>query len=764
MIKSVIKRNKTIEDFDINKLSKWAYWAKVFNIDHQQLVLETVVRINSDICTTDKLHDELIKTCLYKQDEKHLLMAGKLFLGHIYKAAFNGKDSIPNFKNWYLNLIDKQVIKNLNYTDSELNHIQDYIINHKLDQNYNYTQLKQMFIKYSLQDKINNKYYESPQFSFLRLPLTIFSSEVDSNKKLKYIETLYDLLANKMTINVPTPVFSNLGTYNNGLASCCLITTNDTAESIAIRNFISDRMTCASSGIGDFLKCRSLGDGVKNNSIIHQGKIPYYKALEASIRANVQSSRGGSATTYINVTDPEIYDLIKARSVTTTAKKRISGLDFALSHNKTFRERVALNLDFPLFSYKDYPELFEAMYDSTIDFSELLKKYETTIWPNNNFKNVKYENARYILKAHLKEEIETGRAYEFNIDEVNRHTPFLDKIYQSNLCAEIVQPTKGYNSLNELYDERESGEISMCTLSAINVNRLDLEIDSTTDFFTKESIDNYFVSALYACKMVDYIIDVTDYPFPQLAYTAKARRNMGIGISGLAHLMAKLNFKYSSKEGKAFVHKLSELHAFCVYKASLTLAKEKGVCQWINKTKYPQGWLPIDTYNKNIDNFVNNKLYLDWENLRHEIIATGGLRFSSHIAHMPVESSSIASNTPNSVYPVRKLKLIKTDASKSVIFIPPDAEKLKNNYELAYDIPVKDMIIIYGVIQKFTDQAISADLWIKKNSNNKFSLDEAIDMFLFKAHVGVKTQYYTNSENNGISDDDSSCSSGACKM
>ena len=77
-------------------------------------------------------------------------------------------------------------------------------------------------------------------------------------------------------------------------------------------------------------------------------------------------------------------------------------------------------------------------------------------------------------------------------------------------------------------------------------------------------------------------------------------------------------------------------------KASLRLAKERGVCEWINKTKYPEGWLPIDTANKTIDTEVNQPLLLDWESLRKEIIEVGGLRNSVLEAFMPNESSSLA--------------------------------------------------------------------------------------------------------------------------
>lgn len=763
MIKTVIKSDGSKESFNILKLSRWADWAKVIGIDHQSLVFETLSRINDEECTSEKLHNELIKTCLNKNTEKYVLMAGKLYLGTIYKNCYGGKDNIPSLKQLHKELVNKNLLIDLGYSDEELDIINNNIIDHNYDQKYNYSQLKQIYNKYSIYDKLNNIYYESPQFTFIRLAMTVNKNIKDQNFKLTEVAKFYQLLAVDMVINNPTPNYL-LGTPKGCTSSCCLILAEDNAESIRIRNFIADTMTCASSGIGDMLKCRSIGDGVRNNTVVHQGKLPYYKGLESSVKQNVQSSRGGGATTYINVSDPEIIDLIKARSVTTAIAKRIGGLDFALSHNTEFRKRVSLNKEWPLFSYHYYTDLFESMYESDEKFEALLEKYETEIWPKNNFYKVKYLNARDIIKLHLKEELETGRAYEFNISEVNRHTSFKEKIYQSNLCTEIAQPTKGYSSITELYKPEEFGEISLCTLSAINVNRINFIFKDNGDF-SDETILKYEEACLYAAKIVDYVIDEMNYPFPQLKFTAQARRNMAIGINGLAHLMAKLNLKYSSSEGVNFIHKLSELHCFAIHKASLLLAKERGICDWSHKTKYSDGWLPIDSYNKNIDKYINDtRLFRNWEWLRNEMKLLGGLRFSSHVAHMPVESSSITSNSPNSVYPIRKLVMIKSDSSKGIEFIAPDHEKLKNNYELAYDIDPKKMIICFGVIQKFTDQSISVDSWINKKDNNMFSLDDAIDNFLFSSYVGLKTHYYTNTENSGSLFDVGSCDSGACKM
>lgn len=73
-------------------------------------------------------------------------------------------------------------------------------------------------------------------------------------------------------------------------------------------------------------------------------------------------------------------------------------------------------------------------------------------------------------------------------------------------------------------------------------------------------------------------------------------------------------------------------------KASLQLGKELGNAEWIHKTKYPEGWLPIDTYNKNVDKITPNTLTYDWEGLRQEVIANKGIRNSVLSTMVPSES------------------------------------------------------------------------------------------------------------------------------
>jgi len=300
---------------------------------------------------------------------------------------------------------------------------------------------------------------------------------------------------------------------------------------------------------------------------------------------------------------------------------------------------------------------------------------------------------------------------------------------------EIALPTKGYGSVQQLYEENlseDAGEIALCSLAAIAAGL-------TTD-------EEYEDVAYYACLMIDNVLSLMDYPFPHLKATATYRRNIGVGITNLAYDMASRGLKYSSLEGKRHIYYHAERHTYWLYKASTRLAKERGAADGWYATKYADGWLPIDTANAEIQKRLGVSPSLDWEGYRQEMKLYGG-RFSVVCAIMPCEASAVASGHTNSVYPVRALKLVKTSGTNKNLFIAPDSDKLAGSYELAWDVSATDMAEMYAAIQCFTDQAISADYYIKYDNegSRELSTKQLLADWLTRVKLGAKTRYYINS-------------------
>ena len=806
MLKTVIKRDGSQEPAQPAKLNGWSEWsAGEFGsyVDWVDIAMCTAKDL-PEVCTSRDLMTALIKECLERDSYYHNRMAGRLYAATIHKDLYGvtlrkgkaDKGKMPSVQEVHAKLQAVGYMRELDYDLAEYAEVNSYI-KHSRDFKYAHYQLHHIRYKYALRNRITGEELESPQFVFMRMAMALAETQ-PRERRMSDVKNMYELFSRNV-INAPTPNYVNLGTHLNGYASCCLYTTHDTAHSLAVGDHIGYMMTVQSAGIGNNLQTRSIGDAVRGGLIKHQGKTPYYRSMQTAVSANVQNGRAGACTTYYSAFDPEVNTLVRLKNPRTPAAKQIRGMDYNQMSNLFFVEKVAKDEEVFLFNIKTAPDLHAAFYSSdTAKFKEIYDRYEK----DPNFKKT-YVRAREILLTEEIEAYETGRAYVSFMDEINRHTPYVDTIHSSNLCAEVVEPTEGYNDMQELYtagpvskvrfrDERgEIHEIMAVdpvwpvdrsyAISAAEIKRgMVLALASDKSDGTKAqrytvseilllqkepevalcslggivitNVQNdaeYELAMYYTLLMVDKCIHMSDYTLPHIGYTAKNRMAAAVGIMDLAHHMARKKLKYSSPAGKEEIHRVAERHMYFAIRASLRLAKELGNCPWSHRTKWARGWLPIDTYNRNVDKIVQVPYQYDWETLRGEVVEQGGIRNSALVAFMPGESSSKASGTANGLYPVRELTMIKTDNNLTTYWCAPHSDKLGRHYELAWDISTADMIDCYGIVQKFTDQAISADLYRKITGSEKITSSEMIQNYIRMALVGMKTRYYTNTHTAG---------------
>ena len=726
MIKTIVKRNGTKEPFKSDKLNGWGEWAATKlgrEVNWSEAVLH-VVSVMPEECTSEALQNALIEFCLTKNTWEYNRMAGRLYSALMNKKIYDGER--PSIQALHQKMVANDLMVSLNYSDDEYDQAEKFI-NHKLDLNSSHYELHQLRYKYALRNKTTGEEYETQQFIYMRMAMALAEKE-PKDTRMVHVKNWYEHFSHKR-LNPPTPNFTNLGTRHNGYASCCVYTTADSAPSLAAGDHIAYMMTVMSAGIGTHIKTRSLGDPIRGGVIQHQGKLPYYRALVGAIGANLQNGRGGASTVHYTAFDPDAEVIAKAKNPMTPASKQVRGCDYSFGSNKFFARKAAKNEDIGVFSYATAPDVYEAQYSK--DTSEFESRYNIAVAEGriNTF-----VSARTILLNALNEAYETGRHYLHFTDTMNTHTPFKDKIYSSNLCQEINIPSGPYKNVADLYApyEEGNGEIGLCSLAGIIVSNI-------------ESDEQYANVAYYALKMIDVCIHKSEYVFPNLEHTAKSRLSAGVGILGLAHLMAKKNHKYSSQDGRDFIHTLFETHMWHLCNASLRLGKELGNAPWIHKTSWPEGWLPIDSYERRVDELVTVANQRDWETLRHAIIDNGGIRNSVLAAMMPGESSTIGAGTTNGVYPIRDYDLIKTNETLVINYVAPDSTKLRDKYELAWNIDPQDLIKCYAIMQKWTDQGISVDLYRKLQGADKVGTKEMIDIYLSLVKYGLKSRYYQNS-------------------
>lgn len=734
MIEFVVKRNGEIQPFDASKLNGWGEWASRElgdHVDWMDAVLE-VVSTSKPTTTTEDLQNSLIDYCLAKPSWAYNRMAGRLYIALLYKQLYNNK--IPTVKEVFAKLNKAGIVTDefFNaYSDEDYEQI-NAMVDHSYDLNYAHYQIKQSMEKYSLKDRVDNILFETPQFSMIRVAMRMCMNKGKGQARIDRIRRHYNQYRTDI-VNIPTPYYTNSGTANNGFLSCCLHQSDDTLGSLATGDHISYMMTAASAGIGSKIYTRSLRDKIRGGLIEHQGRINYLRVQDAVINANMQNGRGGSETQFYDCVDIESLTIIPMKNPMTPVARQVRGLDYGFCFNEFFARKAALNEDYYLFSYKDHPELFRELASKKPE--EYPALYEAAVAGNSRRIKIK---ARDLLKQALGQSVEVGQMYTLDLTAANVHTPFLEPIVQSNLCLEICLVTKPYKHITELYKdyyEEGDGEVAVCAIAGLSQGKLSLDLDEAEEQLKEAS--------WVALDMIHTAITETDYPFPQVKFTAMQRMSAGVGIIDLAHDMARRGLKYDTPEGLEYVHLVAERHYWHLLEASLELSKEFGNAPWMHKTAWPDGWLPIDTYNKNVDEVAAPKYRYDWEEIRQRIIANGGHAFSVLVANMPAESSSIKTGTTNGPYPIRGIDLKKGNDQLSYDYVVPDSDSL--DYQIVWNVDPVELAKFYGVLQKFADQTTSADVWMKIQGSDVILSHDILRTFFAFVKYGQKSRYYFNS-------------------
>jgi len=724
----VTKRNGSVEKLDLDKMHKMVEEATkgLAGVSASQVEMTSGIQFYDGI-TTQEIQEILIKSASDLIDLDHpnyQYVAARLLLFSIRKQLFGRMHEMPSLvdhiqKLGYDNLYDKEIFSK--YSLEEINKAETFI-DHDRDFLFTYAGLRQVVDKYLVQDRSSGKVYETPQYMYIMIALTIFQ-EYPKETRLSYVKRYYDAIS-RHKVNIPTPIMAGVRTPLRQFASCVLVDVDDTLDSIFTSDMAIGRYVAQRAGIGiNAGRVRGINSKIRGGEVQHTGVVPFLKKFEATVRCCTQNGiRGGSATVHFPIWHQEIEDILVLKNNKGTEDNRVRKLDYSIQLSKIFYERFIQNGEISLFSPHDTPGLYDAF--GTDRFDELYVGYE-----QDQSVPRKTIGAQELILNLLKERAETGRVYIMNIDHCNSHSSFKDRVTMSNLCQEITLPTEPLNHI----DEEMPGEIALCILSAINVGKIksDEELEDLCDL---------------SVRGLEELIDYQQYPVRAAEIATKARRSLGIGFIGLAHYLAKLGYHYDSQEAWDAVHGLSESFQYYLLKSSNEIAKEKGHCEYFGRTKYADGILPIDTYKNDVDEISSQELVHDWEGLRKSILATG-LRHSTLSAQMPSESSSVVSNATNGIEPPRDYLSIKKSKKGPLKQIVPSYQTLKNNYTLLWEMKSNTGYInVVAVMQKFFDQAISGN-WSYNPENypdNEVPVSQMANDLLTTYKYGWKTSYYQN--------------------
>ena len=725
----VVKRDGSREPLDLDKFHK----VVAFACDGIAGVSASEVELKSHINFYDKITSKEVQETLIKasadliSDEtpNYQQVAGRLISYDLRKEAY-GKFEPPHLYDHVKSVIDEGFYDEsiLDWFTKEEFDLMNEWIDHSRDENLTYAAMEQMRGKYLVKNRATGKIFETPQMAFMLIGATLFHKEGDN--RMQDIRDFYNALSH-FDISLPTPVMAGVRTSVRQFSSCVLIETDDSLESInatagAIVKYVSKR---AGIGIGAG-RIRALGSPINGGHATHTGVIPFYKHFQSAVRSCSQGGvRGGAATLYYPIWHLEVEDLLVLKNNKGTEDNRIRHLDYGVQFNKVFYERLLQGGEITLFSPSDVPELYDYFFTDVDKFRDAYEACER----KTSIRKKKIP-AIDLFSAFMQERKDTGRIYLMNVDHANDHGSFIPEvapIRQSNLCCEIDLPTKPLNDIND-----ENGEISLCTLAAINWGNI-------------KKVKDFERPARLLVRALDNLLDYQEYPILAAELSTKDRRPLGIGIINFAYWMAKQGMSYSDPDLEK-IDEWAEAWSYYLIKASAELAQERGPCPGVHDTKYGFGLVPNDTYKKELDELVEHKERMDWKDLRDQL-QIYGIRNSTLMALMPSETSSQISNATNGIEPPRALVSVKQSKDGVLKQVVPQYHHMKNKYELLWDIKSPEGYIkICAVLQKYIDQGIS----VNTSYNPLHFEEEKIPMSLMLQHLlmfykyGGKQLYYFN--------------------
>ena len=612
------------------------------------------------------------------------------------------------------------------YDEADWNRMQE-MIDHSKDEQYGYAAIEQLIEKYLVKNRATKETYETPQVRYMVAAATVFHREEPNTARMRYIKEYYNAASDGL-FTLATPVLAGLGTPTKQFSSCVLIRSDDDLDSIFASGEMMAKYASKRAGIGlEIGRLRPLGSPIRGGEIMHTGMIPFLKKWFGDLRSCSQGGiRNASATVFYPIWHHQFDDLIVLKNNQGTEETRVRHMDYGVVLSAFFWRRFKNRENITFFDPNEVPDLYEAFYKNTAQFEELYVRYE-----KRKDLRKKTMSAEEVFKSGiLKERTDTGRIYLVFIDNVMNQGPFdpeYHTIYQSNLCCEILLPTRSFKRLDDA-----DGRIALCTLGSINWGA----------FRNPEDMRR-------ACRILhrslNNILDYQDFLSIQSKLSNDEIRPLGIGITNLAYWHAKRNLKYGEKDSLVELKTWMEHQTFYLTEMSVELAKERGKCGGSDHTRYGQGVFPWELRAPGVNELTDFAPELDWEPLRADM-KQYGVRNATNGAVAPVESSSVAINSTNGIEMPMSLISVKESKAGSFVQVVPEYHKLKNKYQLMWEQKDCDGYLkTAAVIAAYVDQSISTNTFYNPaHFPDRKVPTTLIAKNLMQSHMwGLKTFYYS---------------------
>ncbi|QMU54007.1 MAG: adenosylcobalamin-dependent ribonucleoside-diphosphate reductase [Nitrosopumilus sp.] len=611
-------------------------------------------------------------------------------------------------------LYDSQVFDKSGNNKQDVDEAKSYL--EKLDAfDYKFRVGDYFFNKWHFRSLINhyvalaNKGQMKITFKDLLTLLAAKKLEIYSDKITEYYEmmTRQDFLPN-------SPTMMNAGGRLGQLSACFVLGMNDGMEDIMKSTSDAALIFKSGGGVGiNYSDLREEGDIVASTSGVASGPVSFMNIINTVTEVVKQGGkRRGANMGIIEAWHPDVEKFIT---------------------NKT-EPGVLENFNVSVGIWEDF---WHALVNTT-DGNYVLRS------PRDK-KPVKEINAHHLIDL----------IALFAWKSAEPGLIFFDQINKYNVFAKARQaPLRATNPCGEqsLYPYES------CNLGSINlVNLAKRQADGSYEF----DWQGYEEIIRKTTRFLDNIIDVNNYPVPEINVASKESRRIGLGVMGGADLLYRLKIPYNSKEGYELQSKLSEALTYYSMEESVALASSRGEFPLCSKTEYPEGKIPVSGYYEKSKDFHS----YEWDPLIDKI-QKHGIRNVLTTTVAPTGTLSMIADCSNGMEPAFALvfekrvtvgrffytnKILEEALKEEGLYTDEILEKIADNYGslkgldeipqwmqdvfvTAMDIHWADHLMAQGVWQDWIGNAIAKTI----NMPYDVTVEDVKSAYLLAHEIGLK--------------------------
>ncbi|MGI0092165.1 MAG: adenosylcobalamin-dependent ribonucleoside-diphosphate reductase [Nitrososphaerales archaeon] len=539
--------------------------------------------------------------------------------------------------------------------------------------------------KYALKDMDERVIERTPVDMWSRVARELASVELTEEKRSEWTKKFYWLLENFRFVPGGRIMFGAGQPRHATLLNCYYLPIkSDSLEDIFDFCKEAGRTYSYGGGVGtDISVLRPKGAPVNNSAVVSTGSVSFMELFSVTTGTIGQAGRRGALMITIHVDHPDVVDFIDVKRDLT----RVNHANISVCITDKFMQAVEKDENFTLSFKNDKADIRRV-----VRARELWDKLVRSAWASAEPGIIFWDN--------VKNESPT----EYNGMEVHGFNPCSEQCLEDYGC---------------------------CCLGNINLSSFVVD-----EFSDKARLDwrNMEKALRYATRFLDNVLDYNADKHP-LADQKKASmwsRRIGVGFTGLADMLIKLNLKYDSQQSIKFIDRMFDRIKNICYDESCNLAVEKGPAPAFVAEKHL-----ARPFIQRLESSVKQK------------IAVHGVRNSCVLTVPPVGSGAIIAGTTSGIEPIFALSYVRKSKSLSggefKVYHPLVQEYmkkfgLKNEPELpdvfvtAHNIKAEFRVQMQGAIQKHVDSSISSTVNIPKEA----TVQDVKDIYFQAWRAGCK--------------------------